>query len=481
MTEKKNTNHYENPLITRYSSAEMSYVFSPEKKFTTWRKLWCELARAERELGLPITREQIEELESHIDGIDFEAAARYEKQFRHDVMAHIHTFGDQCPNAKAIIHLGATSAFVGDNTDLIQIRDALGIIRRGLINVIRNLRDFALEFRAMPTLGFTHFQPAQLTTVGKRASLWLHDFVVDYHDLEYLSSTLRFRGVKGTTGTQASFLNLFEGDHEKVKRLDELVSSEMGFPERFMVTGQTYTRKVDARVAAFLSGICQSASKMANDIRLLAHLKEIEEPFETTQVGSSAMPYKRNPMRCERINSLARYVISLESSPANTAATQWFERTLDDSANKRLAIPGGFLGTDAVLRIAMNVTSGLVVYPAVITRHIMQELPFIATENIIMEAVKKGGDRQVLHEEVRKMAHEAARRMKTGDGENDLVEQITRSTVFNLSGDELAHIMEPARYTGRAAEQVEEFIAAEVEPILAREKDTPREATELNV
>ena len=478
--EKNSQATYENPLISRYASPEMSAAFSPGTKFSTWRKLWCELARAQKELGLPITQEQIDELETHIDDLNFDVAREYEKRFRHDVMAHIHAYGDQCPKAKPIIHLGATSAYVGDNTDLIQIRDALNIVRNKLVNVIRNLRDFALEYKKLPTLGFTHFQPAQLTTVGKRASLWLQDFVIDYHELEHHLSTLRFRGVKGTTGTQASFLNLFDGDHEKVKRLDEMVSRAFGFTDRFIVTGQTYSRKLDARTASFLSGICQSVSKMANDIRLLSHLREIEEPFETSQVGSSAMPYKRNPMRSERMNSIARFVISLESSLAFTVASQWFERTLDDSANKRLSIPQMFLGTDAVLRICINVTSGLVVYPQVISKHINSELPFIASENIIMEAVKKGGDRQELHEEMRKISHEAAQCVKSG-GENDLLQRISDSKFFNLKQEELANLMNPALYIGRSAEQVEEFVAAEVDPILEKEKNTPKGDITLNV
>ena len=471
---------YENPLVSRYASPEMSAAFSSGTKFSTWRKLWCELARAQKELGLPITQEQIDELETHIDDLNFDVAREYEKRFRHDVMAHIHAYGDQCPGAKPIIHLGATSAYVGDNTDLIQIRDALNIIRNKLINVIRNLRDFALEYKKLPTLGFTHFQPAQLTTVGKRAALWLQDFVIDYHELEHLFSTLRFRGVKGTTGTQASFLNLFDGDHEKVKCLDEMVSRAFGFTGRFIVTGQTYSRKLDARTASFLSGICQSVSKMANDIRLLSHLREIEEPFETSQVGSSAMPYKRNPMRSERMNSIARFVISLESSPAFTMASQWFERTLDDSANKRLSIPQMFLGTDAVLRICINVSSGLVVYPPVISKHINSELPFIASENIIMEAVKKGGDRQELHEEMRKISHEAVQCLKSG-GENDLLQRISDSKFFDLKQEELANLMNPALYIGRSAEQVEEFITAEVDPILEKEKNTPGMEIKLDV
>lgn len=478
---KNNQAVYGNPLSQRYASEAMNRIFSDEKKFTTWRRLWCELARAEKTLGLPITQEQIDELDAQVNNLNLDKAAEYEKSFRHDVMAHIHAYGDLCPKARPVIHLGATSAYVGDNTDLIQIRDALYLIRKGLINVIRNLKAFALEYRTLPTLGFTHFQPAQLTTVGKRASLWLQDFVLDYHDLEYFISQLSFRGVKGTTGTQSSFLSLFEGDHEKVKKLDEMVSAAFGFQRRFMVTGQTYTRKIDFGAASLLSGICQSISKMSNDIRLLAHLKELEEPFESSQIGSSAMPYKRNPMRSERMNSIARFVISLESSPAFTAATQWFERTLDDSANKRLSIPQMFLGADSVLRIAQNVTSGLVVYPAVINKRIMQELPFIVSENILMEAVKKGGDRQALHEEIRTMSQEAARRVKMEGAENDLIERIRISNMFDLDEKELSALMGPSKYIGRAAEQVEEFIIAEVDPILEKEKESPREDVKLDV
>lgn len=475
------TDIYDNPLNTRYSSAEMNNIFSPDTKFSTWRKLWVELAKAEKKLGLSITDEQIAELESHIYDIDFKKAAEYEKKFRHDVMAHIHAYGDLCPSARQIIHLGATSAYVGDNTDLIQMRDALKLIKKELVSLIRNLRDFSLENKNLPTLGFTHFQAAQLTTVGKRAALWLQDFVMDYNEAEHVISSLRFRGVKGTTGTQASFMSLFADDHEKIKALDDMVTHAFGFENKFMVTGQTYTRKVDSYVAAFLSGVCQSASKMANDIRLLMHLKEVEEPFESTQVGSSAMPYKRNPMRSERINSISRFVISLESSPAFTEATQWFERTLDDSANKRLSVPQMFLGTDAVLRIAINITSGLVVYPAVIRKHIDVEMPFMASENIIMQAVKKGGDRQELHEEIRRLSHEASWKMKTEGSDNDLLSRIKNSAMFNLEEKDFESVTDPSLYIGRAPEQVEEFITAEVDPILEREKDNIGENVNLTV
>ena len=460
---------YSNPLVSRYASQEMSAVFSDRVKFTTWRRLWIALARAELALGLPITDEQIAAMEEARDNLDLDTARAYEKTFRHDVMAHIHTFGDQAPAARPIIHLGATSAFVGDNTDLIQMRDALKLVRTGLMAAMANLRSFALAHKDLPTLGFTHFQPAQLTTVGKRAALWLQDFVIDFHDLEHLLATLPFRGVKGTTGTQASFLSLFDGDHDKVAELDRRVADSFGFDSTLAVTGQTYTRKLDSRVASFLSGVCQSAAKFSHDIRLLSHLKEVEEPFGSSQVGSSAMPYKRNPMRCERITSLARFVVSLESSPAMTASTQWLERTLDDSANKRLSIPQMFLGTDAVLRLAVNVTDGLVVYPKVIEKRITAELPFIASENILMDAVKKGGDRQKLHEEIRRLAQEAGRLIKEEGAENDLLDRIADSPLFDLSRDELAALTKPRDYIGRAPEQVESFIAEQVDPILDRE------------
>ena len=475
--EQNPQDYYSNPLVTRYASPEMSMVFSDQRKFSTWRRLWCELAKAQKALNLPITDEQIQEMESHINDLNLDAARDYEKHFRHDVMAHIHAYGDQCPVAKPIIHLGATSAFVGDNTDLIQMRDALHIIKKKLVQVIHNLKRFSITYKNLPTLGFTHFQPAQLTTVGKRSSLWLQDLVIDYHDLEHILATFCFRGVKGTTGTQSSFMELFDGDHEKVKKLDEMISKAFGFTKTFYVTGQTYTRKVDARVASVLSGICQSATKMSNDIRLLAHLKEVEEPFEVSQIGSSAMPYKRNPMRSERTVSIARFVMSLESSPIVTASNQWFERTLDDSANKRLSIPQMFLGTDAVLKLAINITSGLVVYPAVIRKRIHDELPFIATENILMDAVKKGGDRQILHEELRRLAQDAGTRIKLEGAENDLIDRIKNSPLFKLSEQELKHLLEPELYIGRAPEQVDEFIAAEVDPILEKEG----ECTEIDV
>ncbi len=473
--------NYSNPLASRYASPEMSRIFSDRVKFTTWRRLWIELARAEMELGLPVTGSQIAEMEAHIDDLDLDAAKAYEKKFRHDVMAHIHAFGDQCPSARPIIHLGATSAYVGDNTDLIQMRDALALIRRDIVQLMRNLKDFAIAHRNLPTLGFTHFQPAQLTTVGKRACLWLQDFAMDYQETLHAAGVIRFRGVKGTTGTQASFLSLFDGDHEKVRTLDAMVSRAFGFERPFIVTGQTYTRKVDSRVAAALSYLAQSLTKFSNDLRLLAHLKEVEEPFEQSQVGSSAMPYKRNPMRAERIAAISRFVMSLESSPANTAATQWFERTLDDSANKRLSIPQMFLGVDAALRIAINVTSGLVVHPAVIRKHIDAELPFIASEDILMRAVKKGGDRQELHEELRRLSHAAGARVKSEGADNDLIERIRSSEAFGLSADDLADVLRPELYIGRAPEQVLDFIGEEVEPILAAEHDCPSVTVEMSV
>jgi adenylosuccinate lyase len=479
--EKNSQDSYPNPLVTRYASTEMSAIFSDRMKFSTWRRLWCELARAQKSLGLPITDEQIQEMESHIHDLNFDAARKYEKTFRHDVMAHIHAFGDLCQNARPIIHLGATSAFVGDNTDLILMRDALEIIKNKLVNVIQNLKRFALEHSSLPTLGFTHFQPAQLTTVGKRASLWLQDMVIDYHDYKHILATLPFRGVKGTTGTQASFLSLFEGEHKKVIQLDQMLCKAFGFSKPLSITGQTYTRKIDSRVAAYLSGVCQSLSKMSNDIRLLAHLKEVEEPFESKQVGSSAMPYKRNPMRSERITSIARFVMSLESNTAATTSTQWLERTLDDSANKRLSIPQMFLGADAVLRLAINVTSGLVVYPNVIRKRIHEELPFIATEDILMEAVKKGGDRQVLHEEIRSLAQEAGKRVKMEGAENDLLERIKNSDKFDLDVDDFERMMKPELYIGRAPEQVKEFIASEVDPILEKEQNSPEITVDLDV
>ena len=462
------TNLYESPLSSRYASREMLYLFSPDKKFTTWRRLWIALARAEMKLGLPITQAQIDEMEQHKDDIDYEAAARYERQLRHDVMAHIHAFGDLCPTAMPIIHLGATSCFVGDNTDVILMREGLELLRGKLVNLIDRLTKFAMEYRAMPTLGFTHFQPAQLTTVGKRATLWVNELVMDLEELEHRIDSLQFRGVKGTTGTQASFLELFGGDQEKVRQLEKLVSQEMGFEKVVPVCGQTYSRKMDANVLATLSGIAQSAGKFATDLRLLSHLKEMEEPFQEKQIGSSAMPYKRNPMRCERICSLARYVIVDALNPAFTSYNQWFERTLDDSANKRISIPEAFLAVDAILQIYLNVTDGLKVYPKVIERHLREELPFMATENIMMDAVKRGGDRQALHERIRIHSVAAGKVVKEEGGQNDLVDRIAGDTMFGLTKEEILAHMDPAAYIGRCPAQVEEFDRDVVEPIRRR-------------
>ncbi len=462
------TNLYESPLSSRYASREMLYLFSPDKKFTTWRRLWIALARAERKLGLPITQAQIDEMEQHKDDIDYEAAARYERQLRHDVMAHIHAFGDLCPTAMPIIHLGATSCFVGDNTDVILMREGLELLRGKLVNLIDRLTKFAMEYRAMPTLGFTHFQPAQLTTVGKRATLWVNELVMDLEELEHRIDSLQFRGVKGTTGTQASFLELFGGDQEKVRQLEKLVSQEMGFEKVVPVCGQTYSRKMDANVLATLSGIAQSAGKFATDLRLLSHLKEMEEPFQEKQIGSSAMPYKRNPMRCERICSLARYVIVDALNPAFTSYNQWFERTLDDSANKRISIPEAFLAVDAILQIYLNVTDGLKVYPKVIERRLREELPFMATENIMMDAVKRGGDRQALHERIRIHSVAAGKVVKEEGGQNDLVDRIAGDPMFGLTKEEILAHMDPAAYIGRCPAQVEEFDRDVVEPIRRR-------------
>ena len=462
------TNFYESPLSSRYASREMLYLFSPDKKFTTWRRLWIALARAEMKLGLPITQAQIDEMEQHKDDIDYEAAARYERQLRHDVMAHIHAFGDLCPTAMPIIHLGATSCFVGDNTDVILMREGLELLRGKLVNLIDRLTKFAMEYRAMPTLGFTHFQPAQLTTVGKRATLWVNELVMDLEELEHRIDSLQFRGVKGTTGTQASFLELFGGDQEKVRQLEKLVSQEMGFEKVVPVCGQTYSRKMDANVLGTLSGIAQSAGKFATDLRLLSHLKEMEEPFQEKQIGSSAMPYKRNPMRCERICSLARYVIVDALNPAFTSYNQWFERTLDDSANKRISIPEAFLAVDAILQIYLNVTDGLKVYPKVIERRLREELPFMATENIMMDAVKRGGDRQALHERIRIHSVAAGKVVKEEGGQNDLVDRIAGDPMFGLTKEEILAHMDPAAYIGRCPAQVEEFDRDVVEPIRRR-------------
>ncbi|MCB1042224.1 MAG: adenylosuccinate lyase [Acidobacteria bacterium] len=457
---------YQNPLVERYCSKEMSYVFSHDFKFRTWRKLWIELARAEQGLGLPISDAQIAELESFRDQINYEVAQARERETRHDVMSHVHAFGVQAPSAKGIIHLGATSAFVGDNTDLIQMREALRLIEKRIFDVIGALRRFAKQYRDVPTLGFTHFQPAQLTTVGKRACLWIQDLMLDLVDVRHRLDTLQFRGVKGTTGTQASFLELFDGDHDKVKTLDRRIASAFGFAENTYQTGQTYPRKVDASMCGVLSGVAQSASKFAHDLRLLAHLKEIEEPFEQHQIGSSAMPYKRNPMRTERMCALTRFVITSAQSPAFTAATQWFERTLDDSANKRLAIPECFMALDAVLLLYHNVASGLVVFPRMIERRIHAELPFMMSENILMEAVKRGGDRQELHEAIRTHAMAASYRVKVEGGDNDLLDRIAADSQFNLDRGSLTALMDPRRYMGRAPEQVDDYLSSEVDPHL---------------
>ena len=464
-------NIYSNPLAERYSSKEMLENFSPNKKFSTWRKLWVALAEAEKELGLNITDEQIQEMKENIYNIDYELAAKKEAEFRHDVMAHVHTFGTQAPKAMPIIHLGATSAFVGDNTDLIQIKDGLDIIKTKLVNVISEMSKFAMEYKDLPTLGFTHFQAAQLTTVGKRATLWLQSLLLDLEELEFREKTLRFRGVKGTTGTQASFKELFNDDFNKVKELDEKITEKMGFDKRFLVAGQTYDRKVDSEIMNLLANIAQSAHKFTNDLRLLQHLKEIEEPFEKKQIGSSAMAYKRNPMRSERISSLAKFVIALQQSTAMTASTQWFERTLDDSANKRLSLPQAFLAVDAILIIWKNVLDGLVVYPKMIEKHIMAELPFMSTEYIIMECVKNGGDRQELHERIRVHSMEAGKMVKVDGKENDLIERILNDKGFNLDKERLLEILAPKNFIGFAPEQTEEFVNIEIKPILEKYRD----------
>ncbi len=459
---------YRNPLADRYAGREMLHIFSPDFKFGTWRKLWLALAESQQSLGLPISDEQLDEMRGHLTDIDYEKVRQIEQQTRHDVMAHLHAFAELCPAAKPIMHLGATSAFVGDNTDLVQIREAGQLVVRKLASVIGQLRDFALSRRDLATLGFTHFQPAQLTTVGKRACLWLMDLVVDFEAVAEYVDRLPFRGVKGTTGTQASYLKLFDGDHEKVKALDRKVADSMGFGHLLPVTGQTYTRKLDARAGALLSGIAQSLHKLANDIRLLQHLGEVEEPFGKSQVGSSAMAYKRNPMRSERLTALARYVISLAQSPAMTAAEQWFERTLDDSANKRLSIPEAFLAIDASLNLAHDICGGLVVYPEVIARHVNDQLPFIATENILMEAVKRGGDRQRLHEAIRLHSQEAAMRMKREGAPNDLLKRIADDERFGLSTESLETLMDRGQFAGRAPRQVDEFVESTVNPLLER-------------
>lgn len=471
-------NTYENPLNTRYASKEMQELFSPDMKFKTWRRFWIALAEAQKELGLDITDEQIEELKKYKDDINYQVAEQKEKEFRHDVMAHIHAYGEQCPNAKRIIHLGATSCYVGDNTDIVIMTEGLKLIRKKLVTTIEKLAEFALKYKDMPTLGFTHFQPAQLVTVGKRACLWIQDLLIDLEDLDYVLSNMKLLGSKGTTGTQASFLKLFEGDHEKVKKLDMLIPEKMGFKSVFAVSGQTYTRKLDSRVLNVLSGIAQSAYKFSNDLRLLQSLKEIEEPFEKKQIGSSAMAYKRNPVRSERISALARYVVVNALNPAITASTQWFERSLDDSANRRISIPEGFLAVDAILNLYINIASGLVVYPKVIEKHVQAELPFMATENILMEAVKAGGDRQELHEKIRVYSMEAAREVKEKGNENDLIERIAKDEAFGLDITKLNQVLDPKNYIGRSKEQVEEFIEFHVKPVL---KNSEKAASKIDL
>ena len=461
-----NRSNYESPLSSRYASNKMQYIFSPDKKFSTWRRLWVALARAEMELGLPVTQEQVDELEAHVDGIDYEMAAKKERELRHDVMAHIHTYGALCPKAMPIIHLGATSCYVGDNTDIIIMREGLILVRDQLVRVLSALAQFSDKYKSLPTLGFTHFQAAQLVTVGKRATLWMNELLQDLDEVEYRISGLKLLGCKGTTGTQASFLELFNGDHEKCKELDRRIAREMGFESTVPVSGQTYSRKVDAAVLATLSGIAQSACKFATDIRLLCHLKEVEEPFEASQIGSSAMPYKRNPMRCERICSLARYVIADAVNPAYTSATQWFERTLDDSANKRISVPEAFLAVDAILNIYENVAAGLVVHEKVIEKHVLEELPFMASENILMDAVKRGGDRQKLHERIRVHSQEAGRNVKDLGLTNNLIDLLASDPMFGLSQEELSAHIEPSRYIGRCPDQVTDFLNDYVRPIL---------------
>lgn len=471
---------YESPFNLRYASKEMLYLFSPDKRYSTWRRLWVALAQAEHELGLPVSEEQIKELEAHIDDIDYDVVAAKEKEIRHDVMAHVYAYGVKCPNAKGIIHLGATSCYVTDNADIIILREALQLIRQKILLVMEKLSEFALEYKALPTLGFTHFQPAQPVTVGKRACLWLHDLLMDLQDVDYVIGSLKLLGSKGTTGTQASFLSLFEGDHEKVKTLDRKIAEKMGFDDVYPVSGQTYSRKLDSRVLSVLSGIAQSASKCANDIRLLQGLGEIEEPFEKKQVGSSAMAYKRNPMRCERMTSLARNVIALTVNPAMTESTQWLERTLDDSANRRISLPEAFLSTDAVLGIFANVTDGLVVYPKVIEKRLMENLPFMATENIMMEAVKRGGNRQELHEKIREYSMQVTKEVKLEGKPNTLIAKMAADPAFMMNEAELNSLLEPSKYIGRSKEQVEEFIEGYIAPLLAG-KDFSGVNVELNV
>ena len=472
---------YVSPLSERYASKEMQYIFSPDKKFRTWRKLWIALAEAEHELGLNITQEQIDELKEHAEDINYDVAKERERLVRHDVMSHVYAYGVQCPKAKGIIHLGATSCYVGDNTDIIIMTEGLKLVRNKLINVMKELADFADKYKDLPTLAFTHFQPAQPTTVGKRATLWLQELVLDLEDLNHVIDCMKLLGSKGTTGTQASFLELFDGDHEKIKKLDQLIAEKMGFSACFPVSGQTYSRKVDTRVLNVLAGIAASAHKFSNDIRLLQHLKEIEEPFEKNQIGSSAMAYKRNPMRSERIASLANYVITAAINPAITSSTQWFERTLDDSANKRISVPEAFLAVDGILDLYLNVVDGLVVYPKVIEKHIMAELPFMATENIMMDAVKAGGDRQELHERIRELSMEAGKNVKEKGMDNNLLDLIANDPAFNLSAEELKASMDPKKYVGRSETQVVEFLTEVINPILEEHKDILGLKAEINV
>lgn len=481
------TDVYQSPLSERYASKEMQYIFSQDMKFRTWRKLWIALAETEKELGLSqngkpvITQEQIDELKAHADDINYEVARAREKEVRHDVMSHVYAYGQQCPKAAGIIHLGATSCYVGDNTDIIIMTEALKLVKKKLVNVMKELADFADRYKAQPTLAFTHFQPAQPTTVGKRATLWLQEFCLDLEDLEHVLSTMKLLGSKGTTGTQASFLELFDGDQETIDKIDPMIAAKMGFKECYPVSGQTYSRKVDTRVANVLAGIAASAHKMSNDIRLLQHLKEVEEPFEKSQIGSSAMAYKRNPMRSERIASLSRYVMIDALNPAITSATQWFERTLDDSANKRLSIPEGFLAVDGILDLCLNVVDGLVVYPKVIEKRLRSELPFMATENIMMDAVKNGGNRQELHERIRELSMEAGRNVKVEGKDNNLLELIAADPAFNMSLEDLQKTMDPAKYVGRSREQVEAFLSKVVNPILEANKDLLGVKAEINV
>ena len=475
------TDRYVSPLSERYASKEMQYIFSPDMKFRTWRRLWIALAETEKELGLNITQEQIDELKAHAEDINYDVARERERQVRHDVMSHVYAYGVQCPKAKGIIHLGATSCYVGDNTDIIVMTEALKLVKKKLVNVIAELSAFADKYKDQPTLAFTHFQPAQPTTVGKRATLWTQEFLLDLEDLEYVLGTMKLLGSKGTTGTQASFLELFDGDQETIDKIDPMIAEKMGFKECYPVSGQTYSRKVDTRVANILAGIAASAHKMSNDIRLLQHLKEVEEPFEKSQIGSSAMAYKRNPMRSERIASLSRYVMVDALNPAITSATQWFERTLDDSANKRLSIPEGFLAIDGILDLCLNVVDGLVVYPKVIEKHMMAELPFMATENIMMDAVKAGGDRQELHERIRELSMEAGKTVKVEGKDNNLLELIAADPAFNLSLEDLQRSMDPKKYIGRAKEQTERFVNTVVQPILDSHKELLGVKAEINV